>query len=419
MSLTVDYVPIANGIGANAESQADYLTALAGGGSLVNGYQAGLMQSAQWNKTVRQSSMISAALANFIATTNNTTLLDDGDLAALIAALTTAIQTAGSLGAWSTGDVKPTFKNAADAGWVFMDDGTIGDASSGGSTRANADCLALFTLLWNNVQNTWAPVVGGRGVSAAADWAAHKKITLPAVLGRALAVAGAGAGLTARSLGQNLGEETHILSTAELAAHNHTANVSDPGHTHTANVSDPTHNHTANVSDPTHNHTANLTDPGHNHVININDPTHSHGVSDSGHTHGVNDPGHAHANRIVVNGTAVPNTQASVPNNSDTLQDTGTNTTGITIAVGTANVTAAAAATGVTSTSNGHVTGATVANVASATGVTVANVAAGTGVTVANVAAGTGVTVATTNTGAGSGHNNMQPTTFLNIMIKL
>lgn len=110
---------------------------------------------------------------------------------------------------WQTGDQKLTLKAVADPGWVMMDDGTIGDSGSGGTTRANADCEALFTLLWNNIIDTWCPVSGGRGGSAAADWAAGKTITLPLTLGRALAVSGAGAGLTARALGENLGDETH------------------------------------------------------------------------------------------------------------------------------------------------------------------------------------------------------------------
>ena len=48
---------------------------------------------------------------------------------------------------FTTGDVKTTLKTTADAGWVMMNDGTIGDASSGGTTRANADTQALFGLL--------------------------------------------------------------------------------------------------------------------------------------------------------------------------------------------------------------------------------------------------------------------------------
>jgi microcystin-dependent protein len=136
-----------------------------------------------------------------------------------------------SSAAWSTGDTKVTLKTVADGGWVLFDDGTIGDATSGGTTRANADTSALFTLLWSNTTNANCAVSGGRGVSAAADFAAHKTIALPKVLGRALAVAGAGSGLTSRALAAIVGEETHALTIAELAVHNH--GVTDPGHVHT------------------------------------------------------------------------------------------------------------------------------------------------------------------------------------------
>ncbi|HEY1506650.1 MAG TPA: hypothetical protein VGF92_20270 [Stellaceae bacterium] len=119
---------------------------------------------------------------------------------------------------FTTGDVKTTLKSAADAGWVMMNDGTIGDASSGATTRANADTQALFTLLWTNVSNANCPVAGGRGASAAADFAAHKAIALPKTLGRALAAAGAGTGLTSRNLGDTIGAETHTLTDAEQAS---------------------------------------------------------------------------------------------------------------------------------------------------------------------------------------------------------
>lgn len=92
----------------------------------------------------------------------------------------------------TTGDLKPTYKVVADPGWVLMDDGTIGNAGSGASNRANADTQALFTLLWNNVANQWAPVSGGRGANAAADFAANKTIVLPQMLGRSLACFGTG-----------------------------------------------------------------------------------------------------------------------------------------------------------------------------------------------------------------------------------
>lgn len=115
---------------------------------------------------------------------------------------------------FSTGDVKLTFKNTPDAGWLMMNDGTIGSPVSG-ATVANTACQALFITMWNNISNTYCAVSGGRGANAAADWAANKTLALPKALGRALAIAGGGSGLTARALGQFLGEEAHTLSAAE------------------------------------------------------------------------------------------------------------------------------------------------------------------------------------------------------------
>lgn len=132
-------------------------------------------------------------------------------------------------GSFTTGDVKATLKSSADPGWVLLNDGTIGNAGSGATTRANADCFALFSLLWNNVSNTYAPVSGGRGASALADWNALKTIQLLSVAGRALAGAGTGSGLTARALGQNLGEETHTLAAGELPHHTHAQIASNLG----------------------------------------------------------------------------------------------------------------------------------------------------------------------------------------------
>jgi hypothetical protein len=118
-------------------------------------------------------------------------------------------QPAWAAGPWDTGDLKWTWKATADTGWVLLDDGTIGNAASGGTTRANADTSALFTLLWTNFADAQAAVSTGRGASAAADYAANKTIALPKSLGRLMGVAGAGSGLTSRTVGVTAGAETH------------------------------------------------------------------------------------------------------------------------------------------------------------------------------------------------------------------
>lgn len=123
------------------------------------------------------------------------------------------------LSVWSTGDVKLTLNTTAPSGWLLMDDTTVGSASSA-ATHAGSQYQVLYSVLWA-ISDTWAPVTGGRGASASADWSANKPIALTKVLGRALAVAGAGSSLTSRALGQTLGEESHVMTTNELPAHTH------------------------------------------------------------------------------------------------------------------------------------------------------------------------------------------------------
>lgn len=116
---------------------------------------------------------------------------------------------------FSTGDVKFTIKATADAGWLMFADQTIGSTSSG-ATYANDNCHDLFILIWQRINNAYAPVTGGRGASAAADWAANKRIKLLTTLGRFLGFAGAGAGLTNRAPGSTVGSETHTIDMSEL-----------------------------------------------------------------------------------------------------------------------------------------------------------------------------------------------------------
>lgn len=131
---------------------------------------------------------------------------------------------------WSTGDVKLTLKTVADFGWIMCDDSTVGNTGSS-ATHADPTFQPLFELIWNSVTDAWAPVSGGRGASSLADWTANKRIALTKMLGRSLGIAGNGAGLSSRPLGQTVGEETHLLVPTEMPSHNHP--LTDPGHHHT------------------------------------------------------------------------------------------------------------------------------------------------------------------------------------------
>lgn len=124
----------------------------------------------------------------------------------------------------ATGDIKASFTVSTLSGWVRMNGNTIGSATSGASERANADCQPLFVALWN--QGNAVP--GGRGASAAADWAANKTIVLPDLRGSVPAGGDAMGGADSGRLGGSPlascrftpgcsgGEATHQLTSNEL-----------------------------------------------------------------------------------------------------------------------------------------------------------------------------------------------------------
>lgn len=145
------------------------------------------------------------------------------------------------------GDVKPSFSNIAATGWIRMNDDTIGNLASGATARANADTEDLFVLLWNNVSDAFAPVSGGRGATAIDDFNANKTLRFPLINGRVPGGSGTGAGLTARTLGEDVSlEEEHSLTLTEMPPHLHSLpftgseNSADFGSDFTARVSGPT-----------------------------------------------------------------------------------------------------------------------------------------------------------------------------------
>jgi microcystin-dependent protein len=149
------------------------------------------------------------------------------------------------LGLPTTGDAKLTFKTVSDAGWVLANDGSIGDVGSG-ATVASLDTLALFTLFYNTFSDAIAPLQlsSGAATTRAAQGAASTAFTakcrmvLPKTLGRAIIVAGAGAGLTNRPIGTTGGAETHQITLGEMPSHAHnftpvgTIPAHDINHTH-------------------------------------------------------------------------------------------------------------------------------------------------------------------------------------------
>lgn len=89
MANTNDFLPFAVGLGANVLSQADYAALTP---ALANGFQAGTAISAQLNKVWRQSSIMSAVLAQFIVDNSGQSAVDDGTIVTLKNNLIAAVQ---------------------------------------------------------------------------------------------------------------------------------------------------------------------------------------------------------------------------------------------------------------------------------------------------------------------------------------
>lgn len=214
-----------------------------------------------------------------------------------------------------TGDPKIMLAGASLAGHVALNGLTIGAAGSGATGRAAADCRKLYVYLYDTFSDAICPVTAGRGLNAAADWAAGKPIKTPDTRCRSLigvdGMGGAGvlgmlAGV-AFSLGDAVtpgaqgGAALHALIEAELAAHDHPA-----------------------------------TDPGH-----------AHAVTDPGHAHSVTDPGHAHKagqTTTIVEGTVTP--RGAMEPGAD-VRDTTNAATGIGIVASVTGINVVAATTGI------------------------------------------------------------------------
>jgi microcystin-dependent protein len=137
------------------------------------------------------------------------------------------------------------YGTSAPSGWVRAAGRTIGSPTSGASERANADCQALFLHLWS-VDSTLV-VSGGRGGTAAGDWAANKTIALPDYRDRVpagLATMGnSDAGLVADSLmdggetssdlGATAGLDDVTLTSSQMPSHLHElGTLKMPNHGH-------------------------------------------------------------------------------------------------------------------------------------------------------------------------------------------
>jgi hypothetical protein len=92
-----------------------------------------------------------------------------------------------------TGDTR-TSLNSFALGWINMDDGTIGNASSNASARNNIDTFPLFDLIWNTFQSnqslapmyTSGAVAVPYGADPTTDFTANRQLALTRNLGRVM-----------------------------------------------------------------------------------------------------------------------------------------------------------------------------------------------------------------------------------------
>lgn len=151
---------------------------------------------------------------------------------------------------FKTGDLKLRYDTGFHDGWLPLNGRWFGSGGSG-ADYASADNEALFLFLWQKDANL--AVAGGRGASAAADWAANKKLALPDQRGRApmgldgmgnsnagripsASVTSTGGGVNV--LGSTGGVSEVTLTEAQIPAHDHDATSTQPPHTHTIDITD-------------------------------------------------------------------------------------------------------------------------------------------------------------------------------------
>jgi len=132
---------------------------------------------------------------------------------------------------WRAGEYVLTASSTAPTGTIAPNGGTIGNASSNGTTRANADTIDLFTVLWNSSTNTELQLKdsGGsnvaRGASAAIDFAANRQLTLPNIADGEALVAAVSSTVHTKSSGA-VKTHAHVFTGTPVADHTHQTGTS-------------------------------------------------------------------------------------------------------------------------------------------------------------------------------------------------
>ncbi len=130
-----------------------------------------------------------------------------------------------------TGHTVSSADSTVPLGYLAMNDTTIGSSASLATTK-NDNTFPLYNIIWNatntNVTSrTWAPVTGGRGASAIADFGANKPMQILYALGAVIGNVGLpnatfyGNAYGTYVTGQPFGNDQDALTIAQLAAHTH------------------------------------------------------------------------------------------------------------------------------------------------------------------------------------------------------
>lgn len=114
---------------------------------------------------------------------------------------------------------------------------------------------------------------------------------IPDTRGRVIGSIGSGTGLTTRSSGELIGEETHTMTSNEMPTHSHTGTTSSDG-AHTHSITDPGHTHTQTTINDDYNNSGEnppgftADSAGSQTWSNINSSTTGITINSSGaHTH--------------------------------------------------------------------------------------------------------------------------------------
>lgn len=127
---TSQIVPFAIAPGANVQDLATYSAAAA----TASGFAAGVANSAALNRAWRQSSFVAAAIAGWLVTTG-ADVLDDGNLAALVAKIDAALKTVG------VGGTAQTIQNVTGSRAI----GATYTNTTGRPIVVNMSCLSSST----------------------------------------------------------------------------------------------------------------------------------------------------------------------------------------------------------------------------------------------------------------------------------